>query len=138
MKWRSLEESNPALDNRPLREIFAERKELIAKYGPPETQAIYTQAVADLKQRHLAGNILGVGAQAPEFDLPDQDGKNVSSVDLLEKERLVLCFIRGRWCPFCVAQTEAMNHVLPDIEQAEAKLVAISPSRPKPSSNHSS
>ena len=78
MKWRSLEESNPALDNRPLREIYAERKELIAKYVPPETQAIHAQAVAELKQQHLAENILAVGAKAPEFELPDQDGARAS------------------------------------------------------------
>jgi len=32
MKWRSLEESNPDIDTRTLREQLAERKELIAKY----------------------------------------------------------------------------------------------------------
>jgi peroxiredoxin len=46
---------------------------------------------------------------------------------LLAKKRLVLCFIRGRWCPFCVAQMEAMNLILPEIEQAGATLMAISP-----------
>jgi peroxiredoxin len=127
MKWRSLEESTPDLDTRPLRQIFAERKELIAKYVPPETQAIHAQAVADLKQRHLAANILSVGDTAPAFDLPDHDGKIVSSSDLLAKGRLVLCFVRGRWCPFCVGQMEAMNLVLPQIEQAGATIVAISP-----------
>ncbi len=34
MKWRSLEESAPSTEIRPLREIYAERKELIAKYVP--------------------------------------------------------------------------------------------------------
>ena len=133
MKWRSLEESSPALDTRPLREIFAERKELIAKYVPPETQAIHAQAVAELKQRQLAANILPVGANAPAFELPDHDGKMVSSSDLLAKGKLVLCFIRGRWCPFCVGQMEAMNLVLPQIEQAGATLVAISPQTVKQS-----
>jgi hypothetical protein len=125
MKWRSLEESVTGLDARPLREIFAERKELIAKYVPPETQSIHTQAVAELKQRNLASNILS--AKAPVFELPDHDGKNISSSDLLGKGKLVLCFIRGRWCPFCVGQMEAMNLVLPQIEHAGATLVAISP-----------
>jgi peroxiredoxin len=127
MKWRSLEESSPGLDARALREIFAERKELIAKYVPPETQAIHAQAVAELKARHLAASILAVGAKAPAFEVADHDGKIVSSSDLLAKGRLVLCFIRGRWCPFCVGQMEAMNLVLPQIEQARATLVAISP-----------
>jgi peroxiredoxin len=127
MKWRSLEESSPGLDTRPLREIFAERKELIAKYVPAETQAIHAQAVAELKQRHLAENALRSGATAPRFELQDHDGKTVSSADLLANGRLVVCFIRGRWCPFCVGQMEAMNLVVPQIEQAGARMVAISP-----------
>ena len=133
MKWRSLEESRPDTDVRLLREIFAERKELIAKYVPAETQAIHAQAVAELKARHLAANILPVGAKAPAFDLPDHDGKIVSSSDLLNKGRLILCFIRGRWCPFCVGQMEAMNLVVPQIDQAGATLVAISPQTVKQS-----
>lgn len=133
MKWRSLEESAAASDLRPLREIFAERKELIAKYVPPETQAIHAQAVAELKARHIAENLLPVGAIAPAFELPDHNGKPVSSSDLLTESRLVICFIRGRWCPFCVGQMEAMNLVQPQIEKAGAALVAISPQTVKQS-----
>jgi peroxiredoxin len=127
MKWRSLEESNPETDIRLLREIFAERKELIAKYVPAETQAIHARAIAELKQQRLAANIPPVGSMIPEFQLQDHDGKSVSSSDLLAKGRVVLCFIRGRWCPFCVAQMEAMNLILPELDQAGATLVAISP-----------
>lgn len=133
MKWRSLEESAPATDARTLREIYAERKDLIAKYVPAETQAIHAQAVAELKSHHLAANILPVGAKAPAFELPDHDGKMVSSTELLARAKLVLCFIRGRWCPFCVGQMEAMNLILPQIEQAGATLVAISPQTVKQS-----
>jgi peroxiredoxin len=133
MKWRSLEESGQETDVRPLREIFAERKELIAKYVPAETQAIHARAIAELKQQRLAANIPPVGSRIPEFQLPDHDGKGVSSSDLLARGRLVLCFIRGRWCPFCVGQMEAMNLILPLIEQAGATLVAISPQTVKQS-----
>jgi|SRR5580658_3614383 peroxiredoxin len=133
MKWRSLEESVPATDIRPLREIFSERKELIAKYVRPETQAIHARAVAELKEKHLAANVLPVGAKAPQFELTDHDGKIVSSAALLAQKRLVLCFIRGRWCPFCVGQMEAMNLILTEIENAGASLVAISPQTVKQS-----
>jgi len=132
MKWRSLEES-PDIDARSLREIFAERKELIAKYVPGETQAVHAQAVAKLKEQNLAANILPVGVIAPQFELPDHDGKTISSSQLLSKGRLVLCFIRGRWCPFCVGQMEAMNLALPQIEQTGASLIAISPQTVKQS-----
>jgi peroxiredoxin len=127
MKWRSLEESSPETDLRPLGEIFAERKELIAKYVPVETQAVHERAVAELKQRNLAANILPAGSKIPDFQLQDHDGKTSSSTDLLAKGRLVLCFIRGRWCPFCVGQMEAMNLIVPEIENAGATLIAISP-----------
>jgi peroxiredoxin len=127
MKWRSLDESSPTSDIRPLREIFAERKELIAKYVPAEAQAVHARAVAELKQQRLDANILPVGSQVPDFQLQDHDGKTISSSDLLAKGRLVLSFIRGRWCPFCVAQMEAMNLVLPEIVHTGATLAAISP-----------
>ncbi|HTC56257.1 MAG TPA: peroxiredoxin-like family protein [Candidatus Sulfotelmatobacter sp.] len=133
MKWRSLEEANPETDIRPLREILVERKELIAKYVPAETQAIHARAVAELKLQRLTASILPVGAKIPEFQLQDHDGKGISSSELLAKGRLVLCFIRGRWCPFCVGQMEAMNLVLPEIEQAGATLVAVSPQTVKQS-----
>ena len=127
MKWRSLEEAVPATDIRPLREIYAERKELIAKYVPAETQAVHARAVAELQAQHLAERALPVGAKAPPFELGDHNGALVSSAQLLAKGRLVICFFRGRWCPFCVGQMEAMNLILPQIEQAGARLVAISP-----------
>jgi len=127
MKWRSLEEASTAADSRPLREIYAERKELIEKYVPPDTREIHARAVAELRAKRLADGVLQKGATAPGFELKDHNGKSVSSSGLLAKGRLVICFIRGRWCPFCVGQLEAMNLIEPEIRQADASLVAVSP-----------
>ena len=127
MKWRSLEESTPGTDARSLRDIYAERKELIAKYVPAETQAIHARVIGELKAARFADKVLQVGSRAPAFELKDHNGKPVSSHELLSKGPMVICFFRGRWCPFCVGQLEAMNLVLPQIEKAGASLVAISP-----------
>jgi peroxiredoxin len=127
MKWRSLEESTPGADTRSLHEIFAERKQLIARYVPPETQAVHRRVIEDLKKTRLGQNALAVGAKAPAFELRDQAGKTISSAGLLSQGPLVINFFRGRWCPFCVGQLEAMNLILPQIEQAGAALLAISP-----------
>jgi peroxiredoxin len=127
MKWRSLEESTPGTDTRPLREIFAERKELIAKYVPPETQAIHARVIAELRKERLADNILPAGSKAPDFQLQDHNGKIVSSSVLLAQGAVVILFFRGRWCPFCVGQLEAMNQILPSLKDAGASLLAISP-----------
>jgi peroxiredoxin len=131
MKWRSLSESGAYSDMRPLREIFAERKEAIAKYVPQDVQAVHIRAVAELQAVGLATRSLKVGDKSPSFELPDHNGKPVSSSDLLSRGRSVLMFIRGRWCPFCVAQMEAMNFIAHEIAAAKAALVAISPQSEK-------
>lgn len=135
MKWRSLQESGSYSDMRPLREIFSERKETIAKYVPADVQAVHARAVAGLKAQGLAAHSLGMftksGAKSPLFELPDHSGKPVSSANLLAKGRLVLLFIRGRWCPFCVGQMEAMSYIAAEIAAAGAALVAVSPQTEK-------
>jgi peroxiredoxin len=127
MKWRSLEESPPDADTRSLRDIFAERKALIAKYVPADIQGVHTRVTGELKEARFAKNVLQAGSKAPVFELKDHNGTPLPSTELLEKGRLVICFFRGRWCPFCVGQLEAMNLLLPLIEQARASLIAISP-----------
>jgi peroxiredoxin len=127
MKWRSLEESARGTDTRSLREIFAERKEKIAQYVPAETQAVQQRVIAGLRSHGRAANALGAGDKAPPFTLPDQNATPICSDDLLSRGRLVVCFSRGRWDPFCCGQLEAMNQIMPAIHEAGASLVAISP-----------
>ena len=127
MKWRSLDEAVAESDTRPLREQFADRKELIAKYVPQEVQAIHARAVDEIRNSGVVSRTLVAGDSAPAFLLKDQNGKPVSSLELLSRGALVICFIRGRWDPFCCGQMEAMNLVLSQIIKAGASLVAISP-----------
>src|SRR5271155_2976136 len=119
MKWRSLQESASSTDKRPLREIFAERKDLIARYIPADVQAVHDRTIASLKASGLAAKALSLsgtsGAKSPSFELPDHNGKIVPSASLLAKGRLVLLFIRGRWCPFCVGQMETMSAIATEI-----------------------
>ncbi|PYY08414.1 MAG: alkyl hydroperoxide reductase [Acidobacteria bacterium] len=100
---------------------------LIARYVPAETQRVHARVIAELKRQRFAENVVGVGLRSPTFELTDHNGNQISSSDLLNKGRVVICFLRGRWCPFCVGQLEAMNLILPQIEQTGASLVAISP-----------
>ena len=133
MKWRSLEEKEPAANHRPLQEILAERKEKIAKYVPAATLEVHARVIADLKRQGKAATALGRGARAPEFTLPDHEGKSFSSSESLTRTRLVICFFRGRWDPFCCGQLEAMNRIVPELSQAGVTLVAISPQTVKQS-----
>jgi peroxiredoxin len=127
MKWRSLEESTQATESRSLREIYAERKKLIAKYVPADIQAAHARVVEELKQSGIADRALKPGDPAHDFELNHQSGELVRSCELLECGPLVICFFRGRWCPFCVGQMQAMNAVVPQMQELGASLVGISP-----------
>jgi len=127
MKWRSLDEQTDSEKGMPLRLRLEERRAMIRQYVPAETQAVSARTIETLRQSGIAHRALAVGATAPAFTLPDQDDRAVSNSELLKTAKLVIVFFRGRWCPFCVAQLEAMNEALPAIQQAGGALVAISP-----------
>jgi peroxiredoxin len=133
MKWRSLEEKSAVSETRTLHEILAERRARIAQYVPAETLAVHANVVAELRKEALASKSLAVGAPMPAFCLSDHNGRTVSSAELLSRGRLVLCFFRGRWDPFCCGQMEAMNRELPAIEEAGASMAGISPQTVKQS-----
>jgi len=50
-----------------------------------------------LKQVPLSAQAPRVGEKAPEFSLPDQNGKQTSLADLLSPNGAVLIFYRGHW-----------------------------------------
>ena len=127
MKWRSLQESAEVTETRSLAEVFAERKELIAKYVPAEIQAIHERAIAEVRDSGIAERALHIGDTAPDFELADQNGTLVRASDVLQRGKLVVCFFRGRWCPFCVGQLEAMGSIYSEIQALGASLVGISP-----------
>ena len=90
--------------------------------------------VERLQAENLAQRALAVGAPAPNFELQDHNDKLVSSSQLfLDHTKIVIIFFRGRWCPFCVGQLEAMNLIAPEIQKTGTTLVAISPQTVKQS-----
>jgi len=50
-----------------------------------------------LRQVPLSAQAPRVGQRAPEFTLPDQNGKQVALSDLLSPNGAVLIFYRGHW-----------------------------------------
>ncbi len=71
-----------------------------------------------------------VGQKAPQFELPNAQGKLISLDSLLHKGPLVVTFYRGDWCPYCNLQLRALQARLSEIHALGATLVAISPQVP--------
>jgi hypothetical protein len=77
-------------------ELRSLRDRLEAK-RPAEVVATMHRAVDELRASGAAGRVLEVGSRAPEFALPDGDGRIVASTDPLTRGPLVVTFYRGRW-----------------------------------------
>src|SRR5438477_788568 len=73
---------------------------------------------------------LAIGAQAPEFSLPNAMGHPVSLSSRLAAGPVVLVFYRGEWCPYCNAYLRALQAALPEITARGASLLAVSPQSP--------
>jgi peroxiredoxin len=127
MKWRGISETDTERPANTLREELAERKRLMEMYVPAETRAVNERATEELRISGIRERALKAGDQAPIFTLLDHNRKLVSSADLLKNGPLVIAFLRGRWCPFCCGEAEALNRTLPEFELAGASLAAISP-----------
>ena len=86
--------------------------------------------IAQAKFFQQGSDAIELGAQAPRFELPNQQGKSVSLTDLLAKGPVVVTFYRGSWCPYCNLQLRALQAKLSEIHNLGAELIAISPQVP--------
>ena len=91
----------------------------------------YQKFLEDITGKKVAeGALQTVGAEAPDFELPDQDGEPTNLDELCQRGPVVLVFYRGKWCPHCNVYIREMQRILPQIEAAGASLVCISPMLP--------
>ncbi len=75
--------------------------------------------------------MLHVGARAPEFTLPDQDGKDVSLSGLLGREALLLYFYPADFTPGCTREACAFRDLHADFARAGLTVAGVSPQAPK-------
>jgi peroxiredoxin len=55
----------------------------------------------ELSRGAIAKFAVEIGQPAPDFALPDQEGKTVQLSDYKGKRHVLLIFVRGDWCPTC-------------------------------------
>lgn len=80
-----------------------------------------------LRESGAVNQILKSGDNAPEFFLTNQRSEKISSVALLKNGPLVISFYRGSWCPYCVEEVKSLNNIYPQVQEAGADLVVLSP-----------
>ncbi|RQO34166.1 hypothetical protein DBR39_21670 [Chryseobacterium sp. KBW03] len=70
-----------------------------------------------------------VGDKIENFTAKDHVGNTFSSSQ--EKEKLIIVFIRGQWCPYCNKYIETLQNLAPELKSKNARLVIISPEKPE-------
>jgi len=75
--------------------------------------------------------MLRPGARAPEFTLPDQDGKDVSLSSLLGPRMLILYFYPADFTPGCTREACSIRDVYSDLGRVGAAIAGISPQGPE-------
>lgn len=62
---------------------------------------LYVQDGILLRRKASKGYRIRLGHTAPDFELPDQQGKPVRLSDYIGEHPVLLIFVRGDWCPGC-------------------------------------
>ena len=80
-----------------LKETLDEIKAGFLKQAPPDAVAVMQAATQWLQNSGIMDGVIKVGDKAPDFSLPDPEGRMVDLQRLLKEGPLVLSFYRGKW-----------------------------------------
>jgi len=86
-------------------------------------QALVDRLLAAGAGEHAAKN----GEALPPFLLPDENGRLVSSAELLASGPLVVSFNRGNWCAFCWLELAALGDRYAEVKRRGGEVVSITP-----------
>src|SRR5512146_3176030 len=75
--------------------------------------------------------MLPIGARAPEFTLPDEDGQATSLSNLLRDGPLILYFYPADFTPGCTREACQIRDLHPQVEAAGLSVAGISPQSPE-------
>ena len=106
--------------------LDALKAEFETNIAPKPVVEVLHRAIDELIASGAQVKALKAGDIAPEFTLPDADGKPISSKAMLADGPLVVTFYRGVWCPYCNFDLQALEAARGEIESRGASLIAIS------------
>lgn len=112
-----------------LSKSLEEYKSTFDSNTPVEILETINRSISLLQEHANLRNCLQINTPFPPFALPDINQHIVESKQLLTSGPLIITFIRGGWCPYCVLEIRAWQE---QFEQSKRKLniIAITPEKP--------
>ncbi|MFM9978500.1 MAG: peroxiredoxin-like family protein [Sphingomonadaceae bacterium] len=114
-------------------QLTAELAALRAHYAvhmPADIAAAMARADTALTASGIVDRALKAGQLAPDFTLPDHEGKPVRLSRVLRDGPVILTFYRGGWCPYCNLELRAYQALSAEMKAAGVRLIAVSPQAP--------
>jgi peroxiredoxin len=97
--------------NDPRDTTSAERPGVLVSLGRSDT-GLYGPLRDWMAASDPSGNALRAGAEAPDFFLPDERARLISLSSLLAEGPVVLIFMPGSWCSFCINKIRVLSAAL--------------------------
>ncbi|MFN3190912.1 MAG: peroxiredoxin-like family protein [Aureliella sp.] len=113
-----------------LHEQLVQQKTAVIEKRSDDVVEVVVKTTQELHDSGIAEQAPTVGNDFQMFTLPNQEGYEVSLRELLKKGPVIVTFYRGGWCPYCNLELRAYQQLLPQINEAGATLVAITPELP--------
>lgn len=112
------------------KEGLKELRESMLDMLPGDTLQVFDTDAKNLNNEYTSILKLKTGNKAYDFTLSNAVDKSINLYEVLKAERVVLTFYRGTWCPYCNLILNRYQAILPEIKEAGATLIAISPQSP--------
>jgi peroxiredoxin len=80
-----------------------------------------------LREAGVPEGALKASESAPDFLLPEANGRLVSSLELRQTAPLIVTFVYGTWSPLCAAGLRTLHGATSSVRAAGARAIAITP-----------
>ena len=96
----------------------------------PTTKKVFKEGIESVTESGILDNALNVGDVAPNFKLKNALGETVDLYEYLKKDKVVLTWYRGGWCPYCNITLQQLQQELPNFKTNGGQLIALTPELP--------
>ena len=93
-------------------ELDAARAKYRGEIIPADALSVMDAETEALRASGIERRALKPGAVAPDFMLPDAQGRGARLQSLLRQGPVVLVFYRGSWCPYCSLHLRGFQRAL--------------------------
>ena len=113
-----------------LAEQLEAKSAAFAARAPEQMRKVFQQGIDDVAALGLVESAKQVGDDAVDAELTAWNGDKVQLSKLWGEGPVVLIWYRGGWCPYCNLQLRATQESLAELDEAGARLVALTPELP--------